>query len=80
MNEWTTLGSDCVYLIAAGLLLPMHRSTGIARRSPRRAQPAVELSDAIAEGGVQIPSPNPRWTQASGTGFDPEGAARRPLQ
>jgi len=28
-------------------------------RSPRRAQPAVELSDAIAEGGVQIPSPNP---------------------
>ncbi len=38
----------------------------------------MELSDAFAEGGVQIPSPNPRWKQASRTGFEPKSAPCRP--
>ena len=38
----------------------------------------MELSDAFAEGGVQIPSPNPRWKQASILpGFESRTVAQR---
>src|SRR3954454_25209133 len=48
------------------------RCNGVVDRTcPSPRQPAMELSDAFAERGVQIPSPNPRWKRASRAGFEP---------